>query len=63
MITVREVKTRREQREFLNFPLDLYAGNPLFIPPLYADERKMFTSPTGRCRHYPSYPCAWSSCL
>lgn len=42
MITVREVKTRREQREFLNFPLDLYAGNPLFIPPLYADERKMF---------------------
>ena len=42
MITVHEVKTRREQREFLNFPLDLYAGNPLFIPPFYADERKMF---------------------
>ncbi len=42
MITVREVKTRRERREFLNFPLDLYAGNPYFVPPFYADERKMF---------------------
>jgi len=42
MIEVRPVTTKREQREFLNFPLDLYAGNPCFVPPLYADERKMF---------------------
>ena len=41
-ITVKQVKTRREQRDFLNFPLDLYKGNPCFIPPFYADERKMF---------------------
>ena len=44
MIEVREVKTRREQREFLNFPLDLYQGNPCFVPPLYSDEKKMFRS-------------------
>ena len=42
MIVVREVKTGRERREFLNFALDLYEGNPYFVPPLYADERKMF---------------------
>lgn len=42
MITVKEVKTRKEQKEFVNFPLDLYAGNPNFTPPLYMDEMKMF---------------------
>ena len=42
MIEVKPVTTRRQQREFLNFPLDLYKDNPLFVPPLYADERKMF---------------------
>ena len=42
MIEVREVKTGRERREFLNFALDLYKGNPYFVPPLYADEKKMF---------------------
>ncbi|MBR6269239.1 MAG: hypothetical protein IKR30_01550 [Bacteroidales bacterium] len=42
MITVKEVKTRKEQKEFLNFPIDLYKGNPCFVPPLWADEMKMF---------------------
>ena len=42
MITVKEVQTKREQREFLNFPLDLYRGNPYFVPPLYGDEKKIF---------------------
>ena len=42
MVTVREVKTKKEQREFLNFPLDLYRGNPCFVPPLYSDEKKIF---------------------
>ncbi len=42
MITVKEVKTRKEKREFLNFPLDLYENNPYFVPPLYIDEKKIF---------------------
>ncbi|MBR4353346.1 MAG: hypothetical protein IKQ01_09810 [Bacteroidales bacterium] len=42
MIEVRQVTTRREQREFIEFPIDLYKGNPFFVPPFYADERKMF---------------------
>jgi len=42
MITIKEVVTKKQQREFLNFPLDLYAGNPNFVPPLYGDEKKIF---------------------
>ena len=42
MITVEEVKTQKQQKEFLNFPLDLYKGNPYYIPPMYMDEKKIF---------------------
>ncbi|MBR3036907.1 MAG: hypothetical protein IKI54_06420 [Lachnospiraceae bacterium] len=42
MITVKEVKTGKEQREFLNFPNRLYEGNPYYVPPLYMDEKKIF---------------------
>ena len=42
MITVREVKTKKEQKEFLEFPLRLYKNNPFFVPPLYGDEKKIF---------------------
>lgn len=41
-ITVREVRTRREKLDFLNFPLDLYRDNPCFVPPLWSDEKKIF---------------------
>ena len=42
MIEVQEVKTRAQQKHFLDFPLDLYKGCPYYVPPLYADEKKMF---------------------
>ena len=42
MISVKEVKSSKQQRQFLDFPLDLYKGSPYYIPPLYADEKKMF---------------------
>lgn len=42
MVTIREVRTKREQREFLQFPLDMYRDNPYFVPPLYGDEKKIF---------------------
>ncbi len=44
MITVVEVKTKKQQREFLNFPLEMYKDNPCFVPPLYGDEKKIFRS-------------------
>lgn len=41
-IEVRTVRTKKEQKEFLRFPLDLYRGNPYFVPPLMSDEKKIF---------------------
>ena len=42
MITIEEVKTKKQQKEFINFPLKLYKGNPYYTPPLYMDEKKIF---------------------
>ena len=42
MIEVIEVKTKKQIREFINFPLNLYKNNPYFVPPLYIDEKKLF---------------------
>ncbi len=42
MLSVVEVKTKKQQKDFLDFPLRLYKGCPYFVPPLYGDEKKMF---------------------
>ena len=42
MIKVTKVATKKQQKEFLDFPLKLYKGNPYFMPPLYMDEKKIF---------------------
>ena len=42
MITIEEVKTKKQQKEFIDFPLKLYKGNPYYTPPLYMDEKKIF---------------------
>ena len=41
-VIIKEVKTKKEQKEFLEFPLKLYKNNPYFVPPLYGDEKKIF---------------------
>ena len=43
MLQIIEVKTRKQRKEFVEYPLRLYKGNPYFVPPLYGDEMKMFT--------------------
>ena len=42
MLVIREVKTKKEQKEFIDFPLNLYKDNDCFVPPLYGDEKKIF---------------------
>ncbi len=42
MVEIREVRTKKEQKDFLQFPLRLYKDNPYFVPPLYGDEKKLF---------------------
>ncbi len=44
MLTVREVSTPRDVKEFIEFPLRLYKDNEYFVPPLYGDERKLLRS-------------------
>ncbi len=43
MTTIIEVKTKKQRREFVEYPLRLYKGDPYFVPPLFGDEMKMFT--------------------
>ena len=42
MITVREVRTKKEQRAFVRFPLKLYKGNEFYVPMLYSGEFSIF---------------------
>lgn len=43
MIKIIPVKTRKQKKDFLNFPLEMYRNNPNFVPPLYVDEKKIFS--------------------
>ncbi len=40
-IKIREVLTKEDIKEFVNFPLQLYKNCEYFVPPLYADEKKL----------------------
>ena len=42
MVEIREVKTKKEIKQFIEFPLEMYKGNPFFVPPLYSSERVIF---------------------
>ena len=44
MITISEVKTKRDIKDFIEFPLKLYKNCPYFVPPLYSDEKKLLKS-------------------
>lgn len=37
-ITIKEVKTRRELTDFINFPERLYKDNPFYVPKLFFDQ-------------------------
>ena len=47
MVTVSVVSSARDIREFIELPLRLYKNCPHFVPPLYADEKKLLRS--GGC--------------
>ena len=42
MIEIVEALTKRQQRDFLQFPNRLFKGNPSYVPPLWMDEKKIF---------------------
>ena len=41
MITIEKVSTRKQKKQFVQFPLKLYKGNKYFVPCFYADEMKV----------------------
>lgn len=46
MIEIKQVKTKKDIKEFIEFPLRLYRDNPYFVPPLYGDEKALFKNKT-----------------
>lgn len=42
MVEIRQVKSKKEIKEFVEFPLNLYKNNEFFVPPLYGDEKAIF---------------------
>ena len=46
-VIINRVRTKRERREFVEFPLRLYKNVSQFVPPLYSDEMKIFTDKTA----------------
>ena len=42
MVEIVKVESKKQIKEFIEFPLKLYKGNPYFVPPLYGDEKSMF---------------------
>ena len=47
MILVKKVITKKQQKEFLEFPLSLYKDNPYFVPSLYLMEKDIFKKNYG----------------
>ena len=44
MIEIVKVQTKKDVKEFIEFPLSLYKGCKQFAPPLYSDEKKLILS-------------------
>jgi len=44
MLEIIKVETKKQRKEFIEYPLRIYKGNPYFVPPLYSDEKAMFTN-------------------
>ena len=42
-LTIIPVITKKDRKEFVDYPLRLYKDNPYFVPPFYADEMNLFT--------------------
>jgi len=46
-ITIKEVKSKRDLRRFVQFGIDLYKGNPYYCPPIFFDEMTPYFAKYG----------------
>ena len=44
VLEIKEVKTKRDIKEFIEFPLRLYRGCEYFVPAIYSDEKKLLAA-------------------
>ena len=51
-IQIKEVKTRRELREFVNFPERLYRDNKCYVPPLVFDQMNTLDQKKGAAQDF-----------
>ncbi len=49
MITIKEVKNKKDIKDFIEFPLNLYKDCPYFVPPLYSSEKSLFKTNNIYC--------------
>ena len=42
MIEIKEVKSRKEMKKFVDLPFEVYKGNPYWVPTLKKDELASF---------------------
>ena len=42
MVVIKEVKTKKDLKTFIEFPIRLYKDNPYYTPPLVGDDMKDF---------------------
>lgn len=42
-VTIKEVLTRSDLKKFVGFPLELYKGNPCYVPSIFGDDMDTFT--------------------
>ena len=54
-IRVREIGSPADVRRFVLFPRDLYSGDPLWAPPLWADERRAYSPRTNAILSHSEY--------
>ena len=38
MITIREIRGRKQLKRFVKFAIELYKGNDCYVPPIISDE-------------------------
>jgi hypothetical protein len=51
-IIIREVKTKREKRVFINLPKEIHRKNPEWLPPIYPDEWELFDQKNNKSYRY-----------
>jgi len=44
-VEIKEVKTEQEKKDFIMFPFELYKNDPLWVPPLISEMKRIVNGP------------------